>query len=220
MESRNEGLISKTVRPSNARKKALTTALKVCHLLLQNLNLRINNINSWLNSLHKEGSGNLTEMIQNKLHSKTHTNKLINRGSPLQDPFGGDSVDKVMLNVVHHAPQHPQEVVSSKTIKAESLHKVTTAAIDNRQVRNTILKDSEAIEIYKRRPRTPKLCKAEVIDLRLVKTGKKCCSFTHRIQKCGRTAVHLKLRRSNREWTYQESTRHESRSCGLKRTDL
>ena len=62
-ESRNEGLISKTARPTNARKKALARTLQVCHLFLQNLNLCINNINSWLNSLHKEGSGNLTEMI-------------------------------------------------------------------------------------------------------------------------------------------------------------
>ena len=65
MESGNEGLISKTARPTNARKKALAMALKVYHLLLQNLNPRINSINS------------------------------------------EDSVDKVMLNVVHHTPQHP-----------------------------------------------------------------------------------------------------------------
>ena len=121
-ESRNEGLISKMARPTNARKKALATALQVCHLFLQTLNPRINSINSWLNSLHKEASGNLTEMIQNKLHSKTHTNKLLNCDSPLQDPLGGDSIDKVMLDVVHHAPQHPQEVLSSRTTKAESLH--------------------------------------------------------------------------------------------------
>ena len=62
-ESRNKSLISKTVGPINARKKALATALQVCHLLLQNLNPRINSINNWLNSLHEEGLGNLTEMI-------------------------------------------------------------------------------------------------------------------------------------------------------------
>ena len=112
-------------------------------------------------------------MIQNKLHNKTHTNKLLNRGSPLQDPLGGDNVDKVMLNVIHHALQHPQEVLSSKTTKAESLHKVTTATIDSHQVRNTILKDSEAMEIYEIRPITPNLCRAEVINLGLVKTDKK-----------------------------------------------
>ena len=112
-------------------------------------------------------------MIHNKLHNKTHTNKLLNRGSPLQDPLGGDSVDKVMLNVVHHAPQHPQEVLSSRTTKAEPLHKVTTATIDCHQVRNTILRDSEAMEIYEMKPRTPDLRRAEIINLRLVKMGKK-----------------------------------------------
>ena len=91
-------------RPTNARKKAIAMALQVYYLILQNLNPRINNINNLLNSLHKEGSGNLTEMIQNKLHSKTHTNKLLNRSSLLQDPFDGDSIDKVMLDVVYHAP--------------------------------------------------------------------------------------------------------------------
>ena len=100
------------------------------------------------------------------------------------------------------------------------MHKVTTAAIDHHQVRNTILKDSEAMEIYKRRPRTPELCRAKVIELRLVKTGKKCYNFTHRIQNGGKIAAHLKLRMSSREWTYQESTRHEMRSYGLKRTNL
>ena len=125
-----------------------------------------------------------------------------------------------MLDVVHHALQHPQEVLSGKTTKAKSLHKVTTAAIDRYQVRNIILKDSEAMEIYKRMPRTPELCRAEVIDLRLVKTGKKCCSFTHRIRNGGKIAAHLKLRRCSREWIYQESTRHEMRSCGLKKDRL
>ena len=111
-------------------------------------------------------------------------------------------------------------MLSGITTKVESLHKVTTAAIDRRQVRNTILRDSEAMKIYKRRPGTPELCRVEVIDLGLVKMGKKCCSFTYRILNGGRTAAHLKLRRSNREWTYQESIRHEMRSYGLKRTDL
>ena len=108
----------------------------------------------------------------------------------------------------------------SRTTKAESLHKVTTTAIDHRQVRNTILRDSEAMEIYERRPKTLELCRAEVIDLELVKMGKKCYSFTHRIRNGGRTAARLKLRMSSKEWTYQESTKHEMRSCGLKRIDL
>ena len=103
-ESENESLISKTAGPIDARKKGLVPALQVCHLLLQSLNPCINSINSWLNSPYKKGSSNLMKMIQNKLHSKTHIDKLLNRSPPLQDPLGGDSVDKVMLNVVHHAP--------------------------------------------------------------------------------------------------------------------
>ena len=159
------------------------------------------------------------EMIQNKSHSKTHTDKLLNRYPPLQDPLGGDSVDKVMLNIVHHAPHHPQEVLSSRTTKSESLHKVTTVSIDRHQVRSTILRDLEAMEIYIRRPRTPELYKAKVINLGLVKMGKKGYSFTHRIQNGGRTIAHLKLRRSSREWTYQESTRYEMRGHDLKGTN-
>ena len=73
------------------------------------------------------------------------------------------------------------------------------------------------MEIYIRRPRIPELCRAKVINLGLVKTGKKGCSFTHRIQNGGRTTTHLKLRRSDREWTYQESIRYEKRVCDLKR---
>ena len=156
-------------------------------------------------------------MIQNKLHSKTHTNKFLNRSFSLQDPLGGDNISKVMLNVIHHAPQHPQEVLSGRMTKIESLHKFTTVAINRRQVRNAILRDSEAMEIYERRPETPEFYRAEVINLGLVKTGKKCYSFTHRIRNDGRTAAHLKLRRSSKEWTYQESIRHEMRSCGLKK---
>ena len=93
-------------RPTNVGKKALATALQVCHLLLQSLNLCINSINGWLNSLHENGLGNLTEMVQNKLHSEIHTEKLLNHGSPLQNPLGGDGVNEIVLNVIHHASQH------------------------------------------------------------------------------------------------------------------
>ena len=105
-KSENESLISKAARPTNAKKKVLAMALKVRCLLLQNLNPGINSINSWLNSPHKNGLGNLTEMIQNKLHSETHVDKLLNRGPPLQDPLGGDGVNKIVLNVIHYASQH------------------------------------------------------------------------------------------------------------------
>ena len=119
MEFGNESLISKTARPTNARKKVIATALQVCHLLLQSLNPCVNNINGWLNSPHENSSGNLTEMVQDELHSKTHTNELLNRGPLLQDPLGKDSVNKTMLNVIHHALQHLQEVLPGRTAKVE-----------------------------------------------------------------------------------------------------
>ena len=81
MKPRNKGLISKTARSTNARKKTLMVALQVSHLLPQNLDVCVNGINSRLNLPHKEGSGNLTEMIQNELHSKAHVNKLLNRST-------------------------------------------------------------------------------------------------------------------------------------------
>ena len=124
-----------------------------------------------------------------------------------------------MLNAVHHAPQHPLEVLSSRTTKSKSLHKVITAAIDHHQVRNTILRDLEAMEIYIRRSITPELCRATVINLGLVKMGEKGYSFTYRIRNGGRTTANLKLRRSDREWTYQESTKYEMRGRDLKRTN-
>ena len=158
-ESGNESLVSKAARPTNARKKALATALQVNCLFLQNLNLGINSINSWLNSPHKNGSGNLTEMIQNKLHSETHTDKLLNCGPPLQDPLGGYGVKKILLNVIHHALQHLQEMLPGRTTKVESLHKITTVAINHHQVRNAVLEDSEAMEIRIRRPRAPEICR-------------------------------------------------------------
>ena len=101
-ESGDENLVSKVARPTNSRKKALATALQVSRLLLQNLNLGINSINSWRSSPHENGLGNLTEMIQNKLHNETHTDKLLNRG-----PLNGDGANKIVLNVIHHTPQHP-----------------------------------------------------------------------------------------------------------------
>ena len=115
---------------TNARKKALTTTLQVCHLLPQSLDVCINGINSRLNLLHKEGSSNLVKMVQNELHNKAHTNKLLNCSLPLHDPLGGDGVNKVMLIVIHHTPQQFQKVLLDRMAKAESLHKVTTVIID------------------------------------------------------------------------------------------
>ena len=108
----------------------LTTTLQVYYLLPQHLNVCVNGINSRLNLPYKEGSGNLTEMVQNELHSKAYANKLLNHNSSLQDPLGGNCVNKVMLNIIHHTPQQLQKVLSSRTAKAESLHKVTMVIID------------------------------------------------------------------------------------------
>ena len=60
---KNERLISKTARPTDARKKALATTFQVYHLFPQSLNMCINGVNSKLNSPHEKGSGNLTEMV-------------------------------------------------------------------------------------------------------------------------------------------------------------
>ena len=104
--------------------------LQVYHLLPQSLNACINGINSRLNLLHEEGPSNLTKVVKNELHNKAHANKLLYRSSPLQDPFGGNSVNKVLLDVVHHAPQQLQKVLLSRMAKVESFHKVTAVAID------------------------------------------------------------------------------------------
>ncbi|KAM3691930.1 hypothetical protein ACB098_08G048700 [Castanea mollissima] len=104
--------------------------LQVCHFLPQNLNASINGINSRLNLLHEEGLGNLTKMVQDELHSNVRANKLLYRSPPLQDPLSGNSVNKVMLDVVHHTLQQLQKVFFSRTAKAESLHEVTAVAID------------------------------------------------------------------------------------------
>ena len=166
-------------------------------LLLQNLNQGINSINNWLNSPHKNGSSNLTKMIQNKLHSETHTDKLLNRGPPLQNPLGGDGVNKIVLNVIYHAPQHLQEMLPGRTTKAKSLHKITTVAMNHHQVRNAIIRDSEAMEIRIRRPRALEICRTQVIILRLIKAGEEGYSFIRRVRDGGRTAAHLKLGRGS-----------------------
>ena len=100
---RNEGLISETTGFVNVRKKVLAATFQVCYLLPQSLNSCINGVNNKLNSPHTKDSGNLMEMIQNELHSKAYTNKLLNRSPLLQNPLDGDSVNKVMFNIVHHA---------------------------------------------------------------------------------------------------------------------
>ena len=123
-----------------------------------------------------------------------------------------------MLNVVHHTPQHLQEVLSSRTAKAESLHKVTTATVDRHQMGSTILGNSEAMKVYIGRPRTLKVYRIKVINLRLIKKSKEGYNLTHRVRNCGRTATHLKPRRGSGKWTYQENMKHGMRNHELRRT--
>ena len=115
-------------RSTNTRKKALTMSLQVRHLFPQSVDACINGINSRLNLLHKEGLGNLTKMVQSELYSKAYTNKLLYRNPPPQDPLGGNGINEVVLDVVHHTPQQLQKVLPSKTAKTESLHEVPTTS--------------------------------------------------------------------------------------------
>ena len=106
VKSRNEALIPKTTRSTNAGKKLLAATLQISHLLLQKLDARIYDLNGRTNFPHKEGSGNLTKMLKDKLHSKTYADKLLYRSPPLQNPLGRNSVDEVMLKIVQHTSQH------------------------------------------------------------------------------------------------------------------
>ena len=85
--------------------------------------------------------------------------------------------------------------------KTKLLHKVATTALDHHQVRNAILKDSEAIKVYVRRTGSPEVCRTKVVNLRLVKAGKEGHNI---IRDGGRTTTHLKLRRDSRKWTYKK----------------
>ena len=123
-----------------------------------------------------------------------------------------------MLNVVHLTPQHLQEVLSVRTAKVESLHKVTMATVDYHQMGSTILGNSEAMEVYIGRPKTPEVCRIKVINLRLIKTSKEGCDFTHRVRNCGKIVAHLKSRRGSGKWTYQENMKHGMRNHKLRRT--
>ena len=97
------------------------------------------------------------------------------------------------------------------------MHEVTTATIDRLQMRSTILENFEAMELYIGRPRTPEVCRIEVINLRLIKTSKNGGDLTHRVRNCGRTVAHLKLRKGCKEWTCQENMKHDVRSHELRR---
>ena len=108
-------------------------------------------------------------------------------------------------------------MLPGKTSEAEPLHKITTVAMNHHQMRNTVLGDSEAMEIRIRRPRAPEICRTQIIDLRLIKAGDEGCSFICRVRNGDKTDVHFKLKRHHKKWTYQESTRHEMRNLGKKK---
>ena len=141
------------------------------------------------------------KMVQDKLHNKVHANKLLYHSPPLQDPFGGNNVNEVVLDVVHHTPQQLQNVPPSRTAQAESLHEVTMATIDHLQMRSIILRNFEAIKVNIGRPRTPEIHRIVVINLRLIKMSKEGCGLTHRVWNCGKTTAHLKLKRGSENWT-------------------
>ena len=88
----------------------------------------------------------------------------------------------------------------SRTTKTKLLHKVATTAVDHHQVRNAILRDSEAVKVYVRRTGSPEVCQTKVVNLRLVKAGKESHSI---IRDGNRTTTRLKLRRDSRKWTYK-----------------
>ena len=48
----------------------------------------------------------------------------------MQDPLGGDSINEVMLNVIHYTPQQLQEMLPGKTTEAESQHEVAPAIVN------------------------------------------------------------------------------------------
>ena len=141
------------------------------------------------------------KMIQNELYSKTHANKLLYRSPLLQDPLGRNSINEVMLDVVHHTTQQFQKVLSSGRTKTKPLHEFTTTTINYLQVRSTIFKNFEAMEVNIGRPRTLEVCGIEVINLKLIKTSEEGCGLTYRVWNYGRIATHLKLRRSSENQT-------------------
>ena len=106
VKSRNETLIPKATRSTNAGKKLLAATLQISHLLLQKLDADIYGLNGWTDFPHKEGLGNLTKMLKNKLHNKTYADKLLYRSPPLQNSLGRNSVDEVMFNIIQHTSQH------------------------------------------------------------------------------------------------------------------
>ena len=100
-------------------------------------------------------------------------------------------------------------MLHGRTAKTESLHKITTVAVDHHQVGNTILGYSEAMKIHVKMPRSPEVYRAKVINLRLIKAGEEGCSFIRRVWDGGRTAAHLKLERG--KWEMDLLRKHKAK---------
>ena len=73
------------------------------------------------------------------------------------------------------------------------------------------------MEVNIGRPKALEVHRIEVIHLRLIKTSKEGCDFTHRVRNCGKIVAHLKSRRGSGKWTYQESIKHDMKNCDLRR---
>ena len=140
-------------------------------------------------------------MLKNKLHSETHTDELLYRGPPLQDLPGRNRVDEVVLDVIQHTSQHPQEMLPRRTTKAELPHKIAMMTVEHHQVRGTVLRDLKAIKVHIGRIGSPEICQTKVINFWLVKTDKERCSI---IWDGGRTTTRLKLRSNSRKRTYNK----------------
>ena len=96
-------------------------------------------------------------MVQQKLHSKSNSNQVLNCSPPQQDPLHRNCVDEVILNVIHHAPQQLEEVFPHRKTKKESPHKIFVAAVDRLQTSDTLLRYLKAMEINIRRSSTPEV---------------------------------------------------------------
>ena len=136
-------------------------------------------------------------MVQHELHDKAHSNQLMNRDPPLQNPLGRHDINKVVLNIIHHTSQQLKKMLPRRTAEKKPLYEVSVATINCLQMGNALLENSEAMEINIRRPNTPKVRKIKIVNLKLVKAGEENRSFACGIENCSRAAPYLKLRGCN-----------------------
>ena len=158
-------------------------------------------------NLHKEGSSNLSQVIQHELHSKANSDQLLNCGPPLLNPFSKHSIYEFMLNVVHHAPQQLKEMLPYGLAKEKPLHEIPTAVKDYLQVGDALPKNPKTMEVNIRSSSTLEACRIKIIGLGLVKLDEEGSSLTCQMKNDGRTVANLKPRRwshLNRSWTWKE----------------